>query len=74
MSQGYGTTIAICQVCGIELDTCPAWFDGEPTCVGYYSCPKHPNAGADYQQLMDYECKNKEDQDCHEEGHVQNHR
>lgn len=35
---------AYCKVCGTECPPCPARFDGEPTFVGYYSCPKHPDA------------------------------
>lgn len=48
---GYGETIAMCDVCNKPLEKAPATWDGEPTFVGYLSCPNHPKAKVRYEKL-----------------------
>ena len=41
----------VCDKCGDELKPAPAMWAGERTYVGYFPCPKHPNAAVRLDKL-----------------------
>lgn len=44
----YGNTYAVCGTCKKKLEKAPAFWDGEPTFVGYRPCSKHPHSETEY--------------------------
>lgn len=56
---GYGDTIALCKVCRKPLDKAPAKIDGEPTYIGYLTCPSHPHSEVVYENKTIKHAKSK---------------